>query len=475
MASTNQDISGVADDNAFRVFWTAFDPLDVAAGSIDPTGFVRGYLALVDRLLPGMTTVTNVPRYASMLCAAASVAAAEIPARDDLRGAKLRQERIVLIKAYERAWALACGLAARDIAPTALEGVRGVSYVTRRLDALTPSTKYIKSSSFNLLSNQVRYGGIGVYSAFLDSCHILTSEDLSLRPSGERLAAAFPSPAPEVAAHDEEALLPIDGLTHWGARANPSQVTRSEARYLADALKGGGESDWNDEVRWSMLRLLAAHATARPTSETETLKAVLAGLESNTGVAKQVPRGCADQIQSVLTIVDGYERLYQAVLFLFQAIQTAATDRLEVSLAELGSSDSIRAAVAASTRASRDLPVALGRALETHAKSAGPVADVLRKSGVTGFAEQLLLAQGLESVLALVLARHEAVQGGKFDEGVRKTSWIKRLTSGKLRLSAQRFQLRVSARSKKWSEVERHPYRTEAAFAFIRACGGRIQ
>jgi hypothetical protein len=475
---SSENIIGSPDRAGFRVFWTAFDPLDLASGSIDPMGFLRGYLALVDRLLPGLTTVTTVPRYASMICAAAFVAAGEIPTRDDLRGAKLRRERIVLMKAYERAWALACGLASRDekIGPAALKDVRGVRYVNRKLDVIAPNTKYVKSGSFNLLSNQLRYGGIGIYSAFLDSCHLLTSEDLSLRPVGERLAAAFPAPPPYVAAHDEEAPLSIDALTAWGAKAHPGAITPSEARWLAEGLEGGGESDWDDNVRWSMLKLLAAHATeeAHP-SETDALKAVLASLSNGGAGAKLVPPKCADQIRAILTVVEPYERLYQSVLFLFQAIQAAATDEPEISITKVGGANSTTAAVAACAKASRMLPAALNRAAEIHGESIGPLGDALRGSGVTGLAEQLVLATNPEQVLDIVLTRHEAVQGGKFDDGVRKASWLKRLTSGKLRLSAQRFRLGVNMRPQKWSDVGRHPYRTAAAFAFIRACGDRIQ
>lgn len=57
--SSGENVSGLAEGDGFRVFWTAFDPLDVASGSIDSVGFLRGYLALVDRLLPGLTTVTG--------------------------------------------------------------------------------------------------------------------------------------------------------------------------------------------------------------------------------------------------------------------------------------------------------------------------------------------------------------------------------------------------------------------------------
>jgi hypothetical protein len=202
---------------------------------------------------------------------------------------------------------------------------------------------------------------------------------------------------------------------------------------------------------------------------------VLAALARGEGVAKHVPRNCGDQIRAVLTVVEPYERLYQSVLFLFQALQAAATDEPEASFAELAGTDSIDAAVAASAKASRDLPIALKGAAALHGESIRVIADALQGSGVTGLVDQLVSAASPESVLDIVLVRHEAVQGGKFDDGVRKAPWIKRLASGKLRLSAQRFRLAVNGRPKKWWEVGRHPYRTSAAFAFIRACGDQIQ
>jgi hypothetical protein len=57
-----------------RLFWTVYDPLDLASGSIDVLGLQGGYIALADELLPGFTTVTTSPRYVSMLCAAVDAA-----------------------------------------------------------------------------------------------------------------------------------------------------------------------------------------------------------------------------------------------------------------------------------------------------------------------------------------------------------------------------------------------------------------
>lgn len=62
-----------------RLFWTAYDPLDLASGCIDVLGFQAGYIALANKLLPGFTTVTTSPRYVSMLCAAVAAAEAAFP------------------------------------------------------------------------------------------------------------------------------------------------------------------------------------------------------------------------------------------------------------------------------------------------------------------------------------------------------------------------------------------------------------
>jgi hypothetical protein len=61
---------GLLIEQPLQIFWTMYDPLDLASTSLDPLGFARGYLALADKFLPSFTTVTTVPRYVSMLCAA---------------------------------------------------------------------------------------------------------------------------------------------------------------------------------------------------------------------------------------------------------------------------------------------------------------------------------------------------------------------------------------------------------------------
>ena len=57
MAATSS--LGLLIEQPLSIFWTTYDPLDLASGSLDPLGFARGYLALADRFLPGFTTVST--------------------------------------------------------------------------------------------------------------------------------------------------------------------------------------------------------------------------------------------------------------------------------------------------------------------------------------------------------------------------------------------------------------------------------
>src|SRR5207249_1880774 len=106
-----------------------------------------------------------------------------------------RRQIIEKLKLFERAWALACGLAEEDpsIGVKATDRVRGIRAVYRWRDLNARKDRV--TLAFALLSNQVRYGGIGAYSTFLESLHLADMTALSLRPLGEELAEAFPSPA----------------------------------------------------------------------------------------------------------------------------------------------------------------------------------------------------------------------------------------------------------------------------------------
>jgi hypothetical protein len=119
---------GLLIERPIQAFWTTYDPLDLASGSLDPLGFARGYLALADRFLPSFTTVTTIPRYVSMLCAALRAVQTHYRHDSAIASSKGRQERLLLVKSFERAWAIACGLVSRDpsIGQEAITGLRGM-------------------------------------------------------------------------------------------------------------------------------------------------------------------------------------------------------------------------------------------------------------------------------------------------------------------------------------------------------------
>jgi len=52
----------------------AYDPLDMAGESIDRLASWPDNISLADRILPGFTTITHVPRYLCMLCRALQIA-----------------------------------------------------------------------------------------------------------------------------------------------------------------------------------------------------------------------------------------------------------------------------------------------------------------------------------------------------------------------------------------------------------------
>jgi hypothetical protein len=455
----------------FSIFLTAYDPLDLASNSIDVLGFQRGYIALADKILPGFTTVTSFPRYTSMLCAAIRTAqdkyrdSAETPVR-------LRQQRLEAVKSYERAWALACDLVSSEgqIGAPATDGLRGVQFVERRLSQLSGREKYISTNSFSLLANQVRYGGIGAYSTFLEDCHLANMRPLSLRPLGETLADAFPRPAGTLAVHDDDHQLSLEELRDWGRLCHLAAITKGEADTIKDALRGGEEGGWEDDVRWSMLRLLAG-AVMQEDPERIIFKNILSGIKRGQFAHLNLPTECVEQIRAAMIVTLPYEKLSQSFQFLFDAVRAAATDTPEVNLKEVGERPDVLEASEAAKSAAAQLLAGMEEAQRIHPNAAGGIMTALTDVGIVGLLGTISASDSAHDMLDLVLDRHQDVQQGKFDKGGRKAPWIKRDTfQDKVSLSAQRHQLIVADRKKSWEQMPWHPYRTVGALRFIRQC-----
>lgn len=457
-----------------QLFWTAYDPLDLASASIDVLGFQAGYISLADKLLPGFTTVTSWPRYVSMLCAAVTAAEAAFPGSGHTT-VQVRQTRMSAVKSYERAWALACGLAASEtpIGEKAMDGLRGFRYVRRRLSELSGREKSIRTSSFNLLANQVRYGGIGAYSTLLDDCHLANMRSVTARPLGMQLADAFPRPGNDLPVWDEDRPLPLDALREWGTRCHLGDFTRAEARSLTTALRGGEEGGWDDDVRWTTLRMLAAFGDGG-ISERALLDRLLDAMRNGSVDRLKAPQACVKQIETALVLIPPYERLYQAVQFLFDAVRAAATDEAAVRLDSLASAAPCLAASEGARTAASDVLDTSEHASKIHSQTAYDIREAFNETGILAFAEATRHTSATADMLVLVLDRHRDVQQGKFDRGERKAPWVCRdAANNSVRLTAQRHQLPRSKRYEDWEQIPWHSYRTDGAWRFVEACGIR--
>jgi hypothetical protein len=465
---------GLLVQQPLQLFWTAYDPLDLASGSLDPLGFARGNLALADRFLPSFTTVSTVPRYVSMLCAALRAVRWYYPHESGIASSKARQERLKMVKSFERAWAIACGLVARDavIGQEAARGLRGIRYVNRRLEKLSRREKYIQTGSFNLLSNQERYGGIGVYSTFLEECHLASIRNFNLRPLGEALAESFPAPPAGTLVHDEDAWLSLDALKEWGSHAHVGAFTTAEGAVMADALRGGEEADHPDHVRWAALRMLADLSMQPDYDEGELFRAMAKELQGGGFNGLGFPTICLDQINATLQMLEPFEQFYQGVLFVFERIRGAASDEAEARFSDLALKEPMDEAAQAVRKSADALRRAVVAAREVNATTAGEVEAILQESGILALVDEVICAPAdISDLMRVVLRRHRQVQSGKFDKGLPKAAWVRTADGNdRVRLTAQRYQLSAAQRPARWKDVVRHPYRTGSAFAFIRAC-----
>ena len=105
---------------------------------------------------------------------------------------------------------------------------------------LTVGTADRYRTTFNLLSNQIRSGGIGAYASMLAECRLADMQNLTLRPLGVELAQAFPSAGRlDVCADDGD--FSKSAIREWGGRANPSCITAEESRLLQIALSGSAK------------------------------------------------------------------------------------------------------------------------------------------------------------------------------------------------------------------------------------------
>lgn len=449
------------------LFATAYDPLDLASDSIDPLGFLKAYLSLADRLLPGFTTVTSVPRYLPMLCAGVRIAERLHPRGVGRQTAKARGRRLEVLLNFEKLWAIACGLAEEKRGKAAVSGLRGIRNVRRFLEA-NDARSEISVGGLNLLSNQVRTGGIGTYGQMLEACHFADWRTLTLRPLGEKLADAFPL-LPGWLAERPDARLDKNMMRAWGEKVCLEQMTNQEVSTMREGLNGGLEAERDDDVRWNCLRLLNAAGAASDASEKDCL-------EQFGGIVEQAPLGdvrksvAVRQLRVVAPLIEPLEEFYQSLLFIFDEIRTRATENpAGCLLASFNESDGVADALSTARQSEGELRNKFAIAEQVDATVTKPIALAMHESGIRMLGESIASSDTAAEAAGILLQRHAAVQSWKSDGGQQKTPWL-RLDNGCARLTSQRNELPRDQHAKKWRDIVRHSYRTWAASRFIQQC-----
>ncbi len=462
----------VVDRPDARFFWTAYDPLDLASESIDPLGFMAAYISLADRILPGFTTITTVPRYLSMMCAALKQATKGHGAKLETRISERRRWILNQLQLYERAWAVACGLAEGEsgIGEKASDGVRGIRAVKRwvRLS----SGKENIDLQFALLSNQVRYGGIGAYSTMLESLHLADMKTFTLRPIGEDLGNVFPIGLDQdMNSLSENTKISRQDLFNWGCQVHAGALTTQEGSLIRKALQGGEEAEFDDHTRWTMLLLIRHSGSVEEVTEQHLFVRCMKEFEKNMPLPFDRFGRSSGRILTALIMIDPFERFYQSALYLFDHIRSVATTGGEVDLSEcIQNGHGPEAEAISEVRKSGADLISVFQSSTSEQDNLGESRQAIQKSGLLELARAVVKAETSVDILREILNRHLRVQEGKFDLGQPKGPWIRFMPGARVRLTAQRFGIDPSKCPGGWEMVNRHPYRTFGARRFIRLC-----
>jgi hypothetical protein len=413
-------------------FLTTFDPSDLPAASIDPLGFDRSYTGLAEALVPGLTSAGTRPRYLSVLCAGALLAAQHRLTLAD--GAELRLNGI---ERLERLWALACTLAWQRDEKLAMPGLRGITYAERQISRITGS---VAPANYQLLSRQRPYGAIGIYGSVAVRLRLLQAGSLAPTPGfGAELAAAFldetkvPASVRAAAAEPSRGAytVPVEELVTWGRRAYvEARAGARERRILSDAFSFDGR---RAEIGALM------QATPRKTNETELQQLRRISVNSSPSLAR------------LIHVVAAYERCFQLSVHGLQRVLLLADRLHDAPLAALSMDPSLVQAASAMPKAVQTLGRARKRLAGT---AAAPEPGSLDEIDVA--LRALAESDRPETFGLELLRRHKRVQDGK-----RKGVWAE------ARAGAIRRCGGPDPRDVTDDAAASHPYRTTAVSGFL--------
>lgn len=433
-----------------ETFLTAYDPSDLPGSSVDPLGFERGYLALADEILPGLTNVASQPRYFGLLCAGVHLGA-EVSAANPRE--VVRQRKEILLR-MERYWALGNVLARGE---GKSGGVRGVTYAVDREKEIRRNGTTRVDAEFPLLSRQAQYGALGMYGTVAEGMRFLSRETFTLSADlGEPMAEAFiretAMPRSLRVAIESQGDVPESTLREWGERAHVAGTPgKEEAAYLAQAAH-------YHPIRSRMLRLLRRFPNNSPDEgELRRLRRIEQDLRASNGEPD-----LRAAMLAILAYEDCFRRTQLALerlLWLCRRTTSGAID-----LPTLAGDPVI-------LRIRKELPVEARRFAE-RAAAASLVSAWPRLDDVRAFiARAGTAASEAREFIEAIMQRHADVQHGKFDRGRRKMPWLE-WNEGRIVLSpTPAGGLNFEATSVE--DIEPHPYRLNAADALNRAANGR--
>lgn len=432
-------------------FLSAYDPSDLPGSSIDPLGFDRGYAALAEQILPGLTNAAGRPRYYSVLCAAIAISdgqqkdvAAETP-----RERYLRRERAVL--RFERFWALACALATARGAELDTNGIRGIRDAERLVRRLNERDTLATDGEFRLLARQAQYGLLGIYGNVAERLHFTDHAELALRPSfGEPLAEAFiketqiPSALRTAVAHGGEVKVSL--LASWGKQAHaggsfgPLESAALRAALLSDPTR--------KRMAELLLKLPRVDEEEPELTRLQRIEGAIRGDEEQS------------DLHDALRAIRAYEECFRTCLLAFQRLLWLVSEARSYTLSlKDAASDEVLAQCAESlVRKSADLDAArLGATLPFRLK-------VDRLSDPARFVHRAIAAESREGFVLAVLQRHRDIQWAKRDQGRQKAPWLE--LEGTTVKPTLAISQRIDTEPRLPEQMAPHGYRTHAVDAF---------
>jgi len=434
-------------------FLTAYDPLGGSPGSIDPLGAFKSYFALVDLLLPGMSTITTRSRYLSMICAALANAQRFRSFPPGPAGLAARREAI---EPFERLWGLACAAAQQKGRRAAASDFRGITYAERHLRRQKEGS--FVSPDFTMLKSQSRTAGVATYWTTIQTGD-LAREEGALTPDGESLAEQFPLPplserdleklsSPSTARHVH---LRLDDLYDWGDKCHLGIPRAQEKKLLARALLAPDRRD----------------AISRALVECERLDGSLPEDWNVAAIRKLRSRLTADSTARALDLpvaldaIVAFEQLHEAILAVFNTLLWWGTENPHRSSVSLFTSRDFKDACA-QVRARTKALVNFRLTCE-HISVCKAIEDFVI------FASDLVRIREAD-IPDAVLRRHRQVQSGKLDGGIPKREWITYEPGGKAIRPSPRFQRSERPNPAK-GRILTHSYRVEQFVGMLRETG----